>query len=57
MFEVRIVIIGDKVDGVNPIVKRVCPQGGVLSPILWNVVVDSLLYNLNTKALRHRLNG
>jgi ribonuclease HI/retron-type reverse transcriptase len=24
-----------------------CPQGGVLSPILWNLVVDELIVNLN----------
>jgi hypothetical protein len=24
-----------------------CPQGGVLSPLLWNLVVDRLLANTN----------
>jgi len=28
-------------------VARGCPQGGVLSPLLWNMVVDSLLHQLN----------
>jgi hypothetical protein len=26
---------------------RGCPQGGVLSPLLWTIVVDSLLYRLS----------
>lgn len=26
-----------------------CPQGGVLSPLLWNLVVDELLRNLNER--------
>ncbi|XP_075974068.1 uncharacterized protein LOC142975223 [Anticarsia gemmatalis] len=30
-------------------VVRGCPQGGVLSPLLWNIVVDSLLTSLNKK--------
>lgn len=28
-------------------VSRGCPQGGVLSPLLWNLVVDSLIHRLN----------
>lgn len=28
-----------------------CPQGGVLSPLLWNLTVDSLLRTLNDKRL------
>jgi hypothetical protein len=27
---------------------RGCPQGGVLSPLLWSVVVDGLLWGLNS---------
>lgn len=27
-----------------------CPQGGVLSPLLWSIVIDELLFNLNTQA-------
>ncbi|KAL0810531.1 hypothetical protein ABMA28_010652 [Loxostege sticticalis] len=30
-------------------VVRGCPQGGILSPILWNIVVDSLLRTLNER--------
>ena len=30
---------------------RGCPQGGVLSPLLWNLVVDSLLVKLNDSGL------
>jgi Reverse transcriptase (RNA-dependent DNA polymerase). len=26
---------------------RDCPQGGILSPLLWNVTVDKLLWDLN----------
>ena len=26
---------------------RGCPQGGVLSPLLWNLTVDELLWDLN----------
>lgn len=26
-----------------------CPQGGVLSPLLWAIVIDELLYLLNSK--------
>jgi hypothetical protein len=29
------------------LVNRRCPQGGVLSPLLWNMVVDGLLRMLN----------
>ena len=29
---------------------RGCPQGGVLSPLLWNLVVDELLANLNSRS-------
>jgi retron-type reverse transcriptase len=28
-----------------------CPQGGVLSPLLWNLVVDELLADLNDQGL------
>jgi hypothetical protein len=28
-----------------------CPQGGVLSPLLWNLVVDELLAGLNDHGL------
>jgi hypothetical protein len=28
---------------------RGCPQGGVLSPLLWSLVVDDLLWELNDK--------
>jgi hypothetical protein len=27
---------------------RRCPQGGVLSPLLWSLVVDNLLWELNS---------
>jgi hypothetical protein len=27
---------------------RGCPQGGVLSPLLWSLVVDDLLWGLNS---------
>jgi hypothetical protein len=27
---------------------RGCPQGGVLSPLLWSLVVDDLLWELNS---------
>ncbi len=30
-------------------VDRGCPQGGVLSPLLWSLVVDSLIRRLNEK--------
>ena len=29
-----------------------CPQGGALSPLLWTLVVDELLHNLNDNGLR-----
>jgi hypothetical protein len=32
-------------------VRRGCPQGGVLSPLLWSLVVDSLLDELNSQGL------
>jgi retron-type reverse transcriptase len=28
-----------------------CPQGRVLSPLLWNLVVDELFYGLNNQGL------
>jgi hypothetical protein len=31
---------------VRVLVNRECPQGGVLSPLLWNMVVDGLLRRL-----------
>src|ERR1700712_4896165 len=31
------------------LVKRGRPQGGVLSPLLWNMVADNLIRSLNTK--------
>jgi RNA-directed DNA polymerase len=30
-------------------VTRGCPQGGVLSPLLWSLVVDDLLVKLNSR--------
>ena len=30
-------------------ISRGCPQGGVLSPLLWNLVVDNLLCTLNSQ--------
>jgi hypothetical protein len=32
-------------------VRRCCPQGGVLSLLLWNMVINSLLVRLNTESL------
>jgi hypothetical protein len=32
-------------------VRRGCPQGGVLSPLLWNMVINSLLGRLNNESL------
>jgi hypothetical protein len=32
-------------------VRRGCPQGGVLSPLLWNMVIKSLLRSLNNESL------
>jgi hypothetical protein len=32
-------------------VLRGCPQGGVLSPLLWNMVIYSLLGHLNNESL------
>jgi hypothetical protein len=32
-------------------VRRGCPQGGVLSPFLWNMVINSLLGRLNNESL------
>lgn len=46
--EVRLEINGCVVQGS---VVRGCPQGGVLSPILWNLVMDSLLVRLNDSGL------
>jgi len=33
------------------VASRGCPQGGVLSPLLWSLVVDELLWNLNDASL------
>ncbi len=35
-------------ESVEARVVKGCPQGGVLSPLLWCMVVDSLLLKLNT---------
>jgi hypothetical protein len=32
-------------------VRRGCPQGGVLSQLLWNMVINSFLRRLNNKSL------
>jgi hypothetical protein len=32
-------------------VRRGCPQGGVLSPLLWNIVINFLLSRLNNESL------
>jgi retron-type reverse transcriptase len=34
-------------------VMRGCPQGGVLSPLLWNLVVDRLLTGTNELRLQY----
>ena len=44
------ITVGDKT--VRGTVSKGCPQGGVLSPLLWNLVVDSLLRRLNDKGFR-----
>jgi hypothetical protein len=31
-------------------VRRGCPQGGLLSPLLWNMVINSLLVRLNNES-------
>lgn len=36
-------------DTTRAIVAKGCPQGGVLSPLLWNLVVDSLIKRLNDR--------
>jgi hypothetical protein len=38
-------------------VVRGCPQGDVLSPLLWNLVVYELLVGLNQGDLRSRICG
>src|SRR5699024_8463551 len=49
MLEWRIIKTGDNSSntGRMALVGRGCPQGGVLSPLLWNLVVDELLSLLN----------
>jgi hypothetical protein len=32
-------------------VRRGCPQGGVLSPVLWNMVINFMLSRLNNESL------
>jgi hypothetical protein len=36
-------------DTMRAIADRGCPQGGVLSPLLWSLVIDDLLWELNKK--------
>ena len=44
----RYVTIEHKTSSKRFRVKRGCPQGGILSPFLWNLVVDDLLrYSAN----------
>lgn len=47
MLEKRAVTVNVGNATVRKIVAKGCPQGGVLSPLLWNIVVDSLLRRLN----------
>lgn len=46
MLQCRAVSVGDG-DSTKGVVIKGCPQGGVLSPLLWNLVVDNLLESLN----------
>lgn len=48
MLKDRKVIAHYENSGKTEEVNRGCPQGGVLSPILWNIVVDSLICTLNS---------
>ncbi|KAL1447090.1 hypothetical protein WDU94_000567 [Cyamophila willieti] len=36
-------------ESMNAVITKGCPQGGVLSPLLWNLVVDELLDKLNNQ--------
>ena len=47
MLESRIITSSDGIAKVHSTVARGCPQGGVLSPLLWCLVLDGLLRNLN----------
>ena len=47
MLSCRIVLAEVGEAKLRGVVSRGCPQGGVLSPLLWNLVVDSLLWTLN----------
>jgi Reverse transcriptase (RNA-dependent DNA polymerase) len=42
-------IVSAEIRGIHSkrVVRKGCPQGGVLSPFLWNMVVDQLLRRLN----------
>lgn len=46
--QVRASLLGEKVE---VLAAKGCPQGGVLSPLLWDLVVDDLLTELNNKGL------
>lgn len=47
MLRGRIVWTQLRLSSAEAVVARGCPQGGVLSPLLWCLVVDSLLWRLN----------
>jgi hypothetical protein len=48
MLRCRSVRVEIRRSSVSVIVNRGCPQGGVLSPLLWNIVVDGVLRRLHS---------
>jgi hypothetical protein len=49
MLESRNIVSTLAGDTVRASVARGCPQGGVLSPLLWSLIIDDLILELNKK--------
>ena len=48
MLRNRTVTVTVQSKSVSKTVRKGCPQGGILSPLLWNLVIDSLLEMINS---------
>jgi hypothetical protein len=54
MLRCRSIRVENRGSSVRVLINRGCPQGGILSPLLWNMVVDYLLRRLHMHIIRRR---
>jgi hypothetical protein len=55
MLESRNIVATLAGDTMRTTATRGCPQGGVVSPLLWSLVVDYFLWELNTNGYYSRI--